>query len=201
MDQLRLRARVLRNHSTDAERHLWQRLRLAQIGGFKFRRQVPIAGYVADFVCAKVKLIVELDGGQHVEQSDYDGLRTRTLEAMGYRVVRYWNDDVLLQTQDVLDDLLRVLQRCVENKAKAKSTPPQPSPSLREREGANSHVNSSHVNSSHSNSSHSNSSHSNHNNSNHNNSNSNSNSDSDSDSGANHGSEGNQIRNTQVSDQ
>ena len=139
MDQLRLRARSLRNHATDAERHLWQRLRLAQFPGFKFRRQVPIAGYVADFVCVRVKLIVELDGGQHPTQSGYDANRTRALEKMGYCVVRYWNDEVLLRTDDVLEDLLRALRRCVEStvSSKVKSTPPQPSPSLREREGAN----------------------------------------------------------------
>ena len=144
MDQLRLRARMLRNHSTDAERHLWRRLRLDQIAGFKFRRQVPISGYVADFVCTKAKLIVELDGGQHAEQSDYDEQRTRTLEAKGYRVVRYWNDDVLLRTEDVLDDLLRTLMHCVQSTAnsRAKSTPPQPSPLLRKREGANSNSDS-----------------------------------------------------------
>ena len=109
MDTLRRRARQLRNSATDAERRLWQYLRLKQLGGFKFRRQVPIAGYIADFLCCEAKLIVELDGGQHSEREDYDRRRTLVLQAVGYRVVRYWNDDVLLRTSLVLEDILRHL--------------------------------------------------------------------------------------------
>ena len=86
MDKLRKRARKLRNSATDAERRLWQHLRLKQLGAFKFRRQVPVAGYIADFVCCEVKLIVELDGGQHGERKDYDQWRTVALQAVGYRV-------------------------------------------------------------------------------------------------------------------
>ncbi|WP_246455069.1 endonuclease domain-containing protein [Thermomonas brevis] len=125
MEELRRRARELRNNATDAERHLWRHLRLQQMAGFRFRRQVPIAGFIADFLCPRTHLIIELDGGQHVEQANADEARTRALSALGYRVLRYWNDDVLLRTQDVLEDILR----------HANSTPPQPSPSLREREG------------------------------------------------------------------
>ena len=128
MDRMRLRARELRNDATDAERHLWRFLKLRQLAGLRFRRQVPVGACIADFVCPQLKLIVELDGGQHVEQADADAARTRDLECLGYRVLRYWNDDVLLRTEDVLDDILR----------HAKSTPPQPSPSLGEREGAKS---------------------------------------------------------------
>ncbi len=109
MDKLRKRARKLRNSATDAERRLWQHLRLKQLGAFKFRRQVPVAGYIADFVCCEVKLIVELDGGQHGERKDYDQWRTVALQAVGYRVLRYWNDDVLLRTSLVLEDILRNL--------------------------------------------------------------------------------------------
>ncbi|MDR6841656.1 endonuclease domain-containing protein [Pseudoxanthomonas sacheonensis] len=72
MDTLRQRARKLRNSATDAEQRLWQHLRLKQLGGFKFRRQVPVKSYIADFLCHELKLVVELDGGQHVEQSAYD---------------------------------------------------------------------------------------------------------------------------------
>jgi very-short-patch-repair endonuclease len=139
MDELRHRARTLRNHATDAERHLWHRLRLGQLGGHKFRRQVPVAGYIADFVAPQLKLIVELDGGQHADQVAYDAKRSRALESAGYWVVRYWNDAVLLQTEAVLEDVLRVAEMLKSNdkgKSKSKSTPPQPSPSLREREGA-----------------------------------------------------------------
>ena len=137
MDALRQKARTLRNAATDAERHFWQHLRLKQLGGHKFRRQVPIAGYIADFMCLEMKLIVELDGGQHAEQSAYDAQRTRVLESEGYRVVRYWNDDAFLRTSDVLEDILRVLELAKDD-SRIKSTPPQSSPALRAREEANS---------------------------------------------------------------
>ena len=135
MDTLRQRARKLRNSATDAERHLWQHLRLKQLDSFKFRRQVPIAGYIADFLCHELKLIVELDGGQHIEQSAYDKQRTLALEAKGYRVLRYWNDDVLLQTSYVLEDILRV-SKLMQSNGKIKGTPPQSSPALRARDEA-----------------------------------------------------------------
>jgi very-short-patch-repair endonuclease len=109
MDALRRRARELRNAATDAEVHLWHHLRLKQLGGYRFRRQVPVAGYIADFLCIELKLIIELDGGQHLERAASDVVRTRKLEAEGYRVLRYWNDDVLLRIPDVLEDILRQL--------------------------------------------------------------------------------------------
>ena len=109
MDKLRKRARILRNSATDAERRLWQHLRLRQLGGFKFRRQVPLHGYVVDFLCVELKLVVELDGGQHANQTAYDEIRTGVLQGAGYRVLRYWNDDALLRTSDVLEDILREL--------------------------------------------------------------------------------------------
>ena len=141
MDELRRKARDLRNAGTNAERRLWQHLRLKQLGGCKFRRQAPVVGYIADFVCPEMKLIVELDGGQHVERADYDARRTRVLEAEGYRVLRYWNDDVLLRTTGVLEDILRALE-LVKDKSKIKSTPPQSSPALHAREEAESNSNS-----------------------------------------------------------
>jgi len=130
MDETRLKARQLRNAATDAERRLWQFLRSRQLGGFRFRRQAPIAGYIADFVCPELKLVIELDGGQHLEQSDYDAHRTLVLERHGYRVLRYWNNDALAATADVLADVLRTMEE-------RESTPPRPSPTLRAREGAN----------------------------------------------------------------
>jgi len=129
MDTLRRRARQLRNNATDAERHLWQHLRNRQLAGQRFRRQVPLAGYIVDFICPALKLVVELDGGQHVERAGYDARRTQALQILGYRVLRYWNDDVLLKTGDVLEDILRAVLQI-------KGTPPQPSPVLRAREGA-----------------------------------------------------------------
>ena len=141
MDKVRQRARKLRNSATDAERRLWQHLRLKQLDGFKFRRQVPIAGYIADFLCHELKLIVELDGGQHVEQSVYDKQRTLVLEAKGYRVLRYWNDDVLLRVSCVLEDILQVVE-LMQSNSKIKGTPPQSSPALRAGEEARSNSNS-----------------------------------------------------------
>ncbi|KAF1719470.1 endonuclease domain-containing protein [Pseudoxanthomonas wuyuanensis] len=135
MDNLRHRARELRNGATDAERHLWQRLRMKQLGGFRFRRQVPVAGYIADFLCPETKVIIELDGGQHCQQMAYDERRTHMLEAHGYCVLRYWNDDVLTRTENVLADILRSLM-LVRGKSNNNSTPPQPSPALCAREGA-----------------------------------------------------------------
>lgn len=111
MDELRERARQLRNASTDAERLLWTHLRARQLEGFRFRRQVPIAGYIADFVCQQAKFIIELDGGQHSEQREYDAVRTSKLELPGYRVSRYWNHDVVQSTSGVLADILRELTR------------------------------------------------------------------------------------------
>jgi very-short-patch-repair endonuclease len=100
------RARELRNGATDAERHLWHYLRREQLAGWKFRRQYPIAGFIADFVCIPARLVVELDGGQHVDARRYDACRTRLIEAEGYRVVRFWNDDVLLRVDAVLEQIL-----------------------------------------------------------------------------------------------
>ena len=110
MDALRQKARQLRNTATDAEIRLWHHLRLRRLGGCKFRRQVPLAGYIVDFVCLERKLIVELDDGQHLDLAARDLVRTRKLEAAGYRVLRYWNHEVLLRVADVLEDILRKLE-------------------------------------------------------------------------------------------
>jgi very-short-patch-repair endonuclease len=104
-----VRARKLRNQSTDAERLLWQGLRRQQLGGYRFRRQVAIAGDIADFVCIEAKLIVELDGGQHQEQVAYDARRDARLIAEGYRVLRFWNNQVFEETTAVLETILREL--------------------------------------------------------------------------------------------
>ena len=97
-------ARGLRRRETDAERRLWARLRDRRLLGFKFRRQHPIAGYVADFVCVERSLVVELDGGQHgsVGVAAYDAERTRRLNGLGFRVLRFWDHDVLRATDAVL---------------------------------------------------------------------------------------------------
>jgi very-short-patch-repair endonuclease len=120
-------ARTLRHHATDAERRLWQHLKGRQVLGLKFRRQLPIAGFVADFACIEIGLVIELDGGQHVEHASDDAARTLRIEANGYRVVRFWNDDVLLRTDAVMGEVYRQ----VELLSRARSTPPRPSPASR----------------------------------------------------------------------
>ena len=89
------RARTLRREMTEAEKRLWQILRSRQTEGYRFRRQVPIGGFIADFVCHAARLIVEIDGGQHDPSSEAEASRTRFLEAEGYRVLRFWNNEVL----------------------------------------------------------------------------------------------------------
>jgi very-short-patch-repair endonuclease len=103
------RARDLRAKATDAERKLWAALGGRRLGGFKFRRQVPIDRYFADFACLEARLIVELDGSQHMERSQYDDARTAALEAHGWRVMRFWNNDVLENVDGVGVDILAAL--------------------------------------------------------------------------------------------
>jgi very-short-patch-repair endonuclease len=109
MDEKWKRARQLRRASTDAERHLWRHLRRGNMAAYKFRRQFPIAAYIVDFACLSAMLVVEVDGGQHLAAQGYDAVRTRRLEANGYRVLRFWNDEVLLQTEAVLEVIWRSL--------------------------------------------------------------------------------------------
>ena len=96
-------ARTLRTNATDAEILLWSRLRRKQVGGHRFRRQYPIGGYVADFACVSERLVIELDGGQHSERRRRDEARTQDLEAMGYRMLRFWNDDVFNDLDNVVE--------------------------------------------------------------------------------------------------
>ena len=103
------RARKLRNQSTDAERLLWRHLRRRQLGGFRFRRQMPVGGYVADFACMDAKLVIELDGGQHQEQAARDARRDARINVNGYRVVRFWNNQVFEETTAVLEVILNEL--------------------------------------------------------------------------------------------
>jgi very-short-patch-repair endonuclease len=99
----------LRTNSTDAEKRLWQALRNRQLQGHKFRRQHPIPPYVVDFVCLEYRLIVELDGGQHAEAQVYDSTRTEALERLGYKVLRFWNNELFENTQGVLERVLEQL--------------------------------------------------------------------------------------------
>jgi very-short-patch-repair endonuclease len=99
------RARTLRRQSSEAERTLWKYLRAHRFKGYKFRRQVIIASYIVDFACLDTKLIIEADGGQHVEQMAYDKQRTLYLESIGYRVLRFWNHEILCERQSVLQQI------------------------------------------------------------------------------------------------
>jgi very-short-patch-repair endonuclease len=104
------RARQLRHSMTDAERRLWLAMRDRRLAGYKFRRQHPIEGFVVDFACTKYHLLVEADGGQHAENSA-DLQRTQRLVALGWRVLRFWNNDILANTEGVIETVLRELQR------------------------------------------------------------------------------------------
>jgi very-short-patch-repair endonuclease len=105
------RARALRVHATDAETKLWLQLRGRRLQGWKFRRQVPMGRYVVDFFCLDAKLIIEVDGGQHDANRAKDEARTRAIERLGYRVIRFWNNDVLQNTPGVLEQILLSLKR------------------------------------------------------------------------------------------
>jgi len=102
-------ARTLRGASTDAERRLWAALRGRQLAGFKFRRQHPIGPFVVDFVCLDHGLIIEADGGQHAESTG-DADRTQWLEDHGWRVLRFWNNEILSNTEGVLETILSALK-------------------------------------------------------------------------------------------
>ena len=113
------RARTLRRRSSDAECVLWRHLRSHRLMGYKFRRQAVIEPYIVDFVCLEARLIIEADGGQHSSQVAYDVKRTARLEAMGYRVMRFWNHEILGELQCVLDQIHAAL---------VEAPSPQPSP-------------------------------------------------------------------------
>ena len=110
MDTTNGQARALRKLQTDAEAILWSRLRNRQMAGRKFRRQVPLLGYVADFASLDAKVVIELDGGQHAEQLEADEKRTRALEAVGFLVLRFWNADVLANLEGVLETIHATLK-------------------------------------------------------------------------------------------
>jgi primosomal protein N' (replication factor Y) len=99
---------TLRTNATDAERRLWRVLRNRQLEGCKFRRQHPIGPYVADFACTRHQLVVEADGGQHAGNPD-DIRRTEWLESQGWRVLRFWNNEILDNTEGVLGRIQEAL--------------------------------------------------------------------------------------------
>ena len=115
------RARELRGTPTLPEKLLWGRLRAERLCGWKFRRQAPIGPFVADFLCPKAKLIIEIDGGQHANEEESDTRRTAFLRREGYRVIRFWNNQVLNELEAVLSTILLELEPGV-------SPLPNPSP-------------------------------------------------------------------------
>ena len=129
-EHLRCYARRLRRDQTDAERKLWSRLRDRRLGGARFRRQHPIGSYVADFCCTEANLVIELDGGQHALRTWEDQERTAYIESHGYRVLRFWDNEALTNTEGVLIRIVEALS------VKGPSPSPCPLPGgERERQG------------------------------------------------------------------
>jgi very-short-patch-repair endonuclease len=122
------RARALRRDMGSAEKKLWYHLRRRQMGGLRFRRQVPIGSYIVDFACLSARLIIEVDGGQHSEDinSIDDAKRTAWLEGRGYLVLRFWNSYVLEETDSVTETIFNALVSGVG--ASLSRPPPRPSP-------------------------------------------------------------------------
>ena len=121
----RTKARTLRLNPTEAEVRLWRAISGRKVAGIRFNRQVPIGPFICDFVSRSARLIIEVDGGQHAVDVDKDTSRTRFLELEGYRVIRFWNTDVLENLAGVIAEIERVLAAL-----------PSPTPS-RKREGRN----------------------------------------------------------------
>ena len=113
------RSRTLRRQASEAESALWKQLRGRRLNDYKFRRQVVIEPYIVDFVCLEAKLIIEADGGQHADHMAYDARRTARLEGMGYRVMRFWNHEILGELHSVLEQIESAL---------LEGPSPQPSP-------------------------------------------------------------------------
>ena len=118
------RARKLRKESTDAETRLWLHLRAHRYGGYKFKRQQPIGSYIVDFACFDARLVIEIDGGQHADAARSDSIRDAWLAREGFRILRFWNNEVLENTEGVMQKVLSSLD----------APSPQPSPTRGEGE-------------------------------------------------------------------
>jgi len=118
-DDMKSLARACRGKATDAEQLLWKYLRGRRLAGYKFRRQAVIEPFIVDFVCLEAKLIIEADGGQHLEQIEQDTKRTTELQAKGYTIMRFWNHEILKDINTVLEQIQHHL---------IETPSPQPSP-------------------------------------------------------------------------
>lgn len=118
--QKRDRARELRRDMTPAERKLWQVLKGRQLDGHRFRRQHPMGPYIADFACLEIGVVIEVDGGQH-DESEEDLRRDRFMEAKGFKVLRFWNNDVMAN----LEGVCSVIAQCFAERCAHPSLPPQ----------------------------------------------------------------------------
>jgi len=112
-------SRQLRDNMTDAERHLWAKIRMKQLKGYQFYRQKPIGDYIVDFFCPRAKLVIEVDGSQHFsdEMTEYDRIRNEYLSSLGLRVLRFTNTDVLTHIE-------RVVENIIENMGEIPLSPP-----------------------------------------------------------------------------
>ena len=108
-------ARALRKRMTDAERVLWRHLRNRELDGWKFRRQYPVGSFIVDFICVEKNLVIEVDGGPHAENEEQDIQRSSYLNRMGYRVFRFWNNQVIQETEGVLEANLAILGNTDQN--------------------------------------------------------------------------------------
>ena len=104
------RATALRRAQTDAEQRMWHFLRRRHLRGYRFRRQVPVGPYILDFFCIEARLAIEIDGSQHASARTYDERREKFLADCGIRVLRFWNNEVLQQTDAVLQVVLNALE-------------------------------------------------------------------------------------------
>jgi very-short-patch-repair endonuclease len=105
------RARQLRHKLTDTEKKLWARLRSERFSDLRFRRQFPIGNFIADFACPKARLVIELDGAQHLDRTAQDSWRTKMLGQHGYKVIRFWDSEVLTDIAGVLERIEKALRQ------------------------------------------------------------------------------------------
>ena len=105
-------SRLLRENMTDAERHLWAKIRMKQLKGYQFYRQKPIGDYIVDFFCPKAKLVIEVDGSHHLvgETMEYDRIRDEYLSGFGLRALRFTNTDVLTRIEGVVESIIENME-------------------------------------------------------------------------------------------